>query len=81
MRTTVTLDDDLFSRLQAEVRASGRSFRAVLNQVLREGFQASQNRQLRPPPALPVFDLGLRAGLSYDSIEALLEAGEGPLHG
>lgn len=82
MRTTLTLDDDVAVRLKAEVRRSGKPFRAVVNEHLR---LALSSRRTGPPP-LPPFkvetrDLGaLRPGLSLDNIGDLLEIAEGPLH-
>ncbi|MDQ6932494.1 MAG: TraY domain-containing protein [Candidatus Eremiobacteraeota bacterium] len=77
MRTTLTLDEDVAAKLEAEARRSGRSFRMVVNETLRLGL-------LRPPrsPSVPPFKvrpkrLGLRAGLSYDNIEELLDLAEG----
>ena len=35
MRTTLTLDDDLFMALDERARATGRSFKEVVNEVVR----------------------------------------------
>jgi hypothetical protein len=81
MRTTLTLDDDVASKLKAEARRAGRPFRDVVNETLRLGLV---NR--KPPPALAPFkvvarDLGeVRPGLSFDNIAELLEQVEGPFH-
>jgi hypothetical protein len=42
MRTTVTLDDDVDAMLRAEVRRTGRSFKQVVNELLRESYQPSK---------------------------------------
>ena len=45
MRTTLTLDDDLGRRLKDLARESGRSFREVVNEVVRRGLSTGE----RPP--------------------------------
>ena len=79
MRTTLTLDDDVVKLLRRELRRSGASLKAGVNHYLRLGLTASA----RPPAKRFVVHprpLGLPPGLSYDSVEDLLEALESPLH-
>jgi hypothetical protein len=77
MRTTLTLDDDIAARLQAEARRSGRPFKVVVNEHLRSALA-----QRRAVKALPPFRVeprnmgGPLPGLSYDNVGALLEAVE-----
>jgi Ribbon-helix-helix protein, copG family. len=72
MRTTLTLDDDLFMALNERARATGRSFKEVVNEVVRKGLAPSEPRSAVDPP---VVDLGgLR--LSADQAEALGEDAE-----
>ena len=40
MRTTLTLDDDLAADLNRTARLSGRSFKEVVNAVIRQGLSA-----------------------------------------
>jgi hypothetical protein len=79
-RTTVTLEDDVLERVRDESRRRGKSFRETLNELLRTALVApnlaAQRRHFKIKPS-PV---GLRPGLSYDNIEALIEYGEGPYH-
>jgi len=42
MRTTVTLDDDLTVRLERLCQEQGRSFKAVINEVIRAGLDSLQ---------------------------------------
>ena len=80
MRTTLTLDDDVQAKLAQEARRSGKPFKEVVNHYLRVGLNA---RLLAKPPRKFVVrarPMGLREGLSYDSIASLLEQVEGPLH-
>jgi hypothetical protein len=42
VRTTVTLDDDIAIRLERLSQEQGRSFKAVINEVLRMGLDSLQ---------------------------------------
>ena len=53
MRTTITLDDDVFEAAQALVRASGKSLGQVLSQLARRGLRAQDDYATRT--GLPVF--------------------------
>jgi hypothetical protein len=79
MRTTLTLDDDVAARLQAEARRSGRPFKTVVNEYLRAAL--AQRRVLKASPPFQVDPRnigGPQQGLSYDNIGALLDEVEGP---
>jgi hypothetical protein len=81
VRTTLTLDDDVARRLEAEKRRSGKPFRDVVNECLRRGLASRGGREKAPPFVVQARDLGsLRPGITLDSIGDLLEAVEGPLH-
>jgi hypothetical protein len=41
MRTTVTLDDDVFEAAQAQAQASGKKLGKVISQLARRGLRAS----------------------------------------
>lgn len=81
MRTTLTLDEDIAERLQAESQRTGRSFKEVVNEHLRTSLARSRASkpmgQFRVEPA----DLGgpATAG-SYDDIASVLEESEGIEH-
>ena len=79
MRTTLTLDDDVAAKIRSDARKSGKSFKQVVNEALREAFIARARKELTPfkVKARP---LGLRPGLNYDCISKLLEEAEGPDH-
>jgi hypothetical protein len=82
IRTTVTLDEDVLNRVKDESKATGRSFRETLNELLRSALAAKA--ELRPrkrefridsvPMDMP------RPGINYDCTEALLEYLDGPGH-
>ena len=79
MRTTLSLDDDVARLLDQESRQSGASFKQVVNHFLRLGLMAAK-RPTRKPFVVAPRKLGLPPGLSYDNVEQLLDALEGPAH-
>jgi hypothetical protein len=82
MRTTLTLDDDVATRLQAEARRTGRPFKTVVNERLRMAFtQSAAVHELKPFKVEARSMGGPLTGVSYDNIGALLEELEGALHG
>ncbi len=80
MRTTLTLEEDVAAKLKKEVRRSGKPFKAVVNEAIREGLEARSRQKKLPPFKVKARNLGLRPGLSYDCIGELLEIAEGPFH-
>jgi hypothetical protein len=80
VRTTLTLDDDVATKVRREMARSGRSLKETINSLLR----LSLNRRPAPRPQarfkVAARSLGLRAGLSLDNLGDLLEQVEGPLH-
>jgi plasmid stability protein len=81
MRTTLTLDDDVAAKLKAAARRSGRSFREIVNDVLRRGLATRQEPAPRDPFRVQTRDFGaLRPGLSLDRIADLIEHTDGPHH-
>ncbi len=80
MRTTLTLNEDVSAKLEIEVRRSGRSFKDVVNDLLRIALRARREPERRRPFRVESRELGLRPGLGYDSAGDLLEQVEGPLH-
>jgi hypothetical protein len=80
VRTTLSLDDDVASLLNKEVRHSGTSFKEAVNHYLRLGLMAAKRQQPVRSFKVKARPLGLAPGLSYDNIGELLEAIEGPAH-
>lgn len=81
MRTTLTLDDDVAARLQAEARRTGRPFKTVVNERLRMALaQSATVQKKRPFKVEPRAMGGPPAGFSYDNVGALLEEIEGARH-
>ena len=75
----MTLDDDVSAKLKHEMRKTGQSFKATVNEFLRLGLNA--RRGLKPAPAFVVRakPMGPPPGLTYDSVEELLDHLDGPL--
>ncbi len=53
MRTTVTLDNDVFEAARAQAQASGKTLSKVLSQLARRGLRASP--QAARKSGLPIF--------------------------
>jgi uncharacterized protein (UPF0262 family) len=81
MRTTLTLDDDVANRLQAECRRTGQPFRRVVNEYLRIAMAQRKATQASAPFRVNAVDMGgPQPGRSYDDVGALLEEVEGVDH-
>lgn len=80
MRTTLTLDDDVAARLEAEARRTGASLKQVVNEYLRLGFSLRRELRRQEPFVVKPRKLRLRPGLDYQNIGDLLEQLEGPQH-
>lgn len=78
-RTTLTLEDDVVSRLRESARQTGRPFKAVVNDAIRAGLDSSTDRK-RGPFRIRSRPMGLRAGIELDDIAGLLDRIEGPEH-
>jgi hypothetical protein len=81
MRTTLTLDDDIAARLQAEAQRTGRAFKEIVNEHLRASLARSRAVKSIELFRVTAADLGgpVTAG-SYDNIAALLEDSESTEH-
>ena len=78
MRTTLTLDDDVAARLQAEARRSGQPFKTVVNEHLRASLAQRKVQKTVPRFCVQPHDLGgANPGLSYDDVGAMLDVVEG----
>jgi hypothetical protein len=81
MRTTLTLDDDVATKLRAEARRGGRPFRDVVNETLRRGLASRRPAASRQTFKIAPRDLGnLRPGLSLDNVAEVIDQMEGSLH-
>jgi predicted transcriptional regulator len=76
MGRTITLDDDVAEKLEAEAERSQRPATDVANEALRKALvnpNEHRNRFVVRP-----FDLGVRAGVNFDCAWKLLDEVEGP---
>ena len=81
MRTTVTIDDDVAIKLQAEMRRQKSSnFKETLNDVLRRGLLVRRELAGTKPFKVRSRGMGKKHGLNYDNIGELLENLEGAEH-
>lgn len=73
MRTTLTLDEDVAARLKHEIRRTGKTTRAVINEALKRGL-GMQDRQ--PPAArfrVTPRAFGFKPGLDLDRLNHLAD--------
>lgn len=80
MRTTLTLEDDVASRLRIEMRRSGKSMKELVNEYLRMALNAKRGAPEAKPFRVRASSMGTIPGLNYDNIGELLEQLEGPAH-
>jgi hypothetical protein len=81
MRTTLTLDEDVAVRLQAESRRTGLPFKIVVNEYLRAALAQRKASQAAAPFRVKPVDMGgPLPGRSFDDIGALLDEVEGADH-
>lgn len=75
MRTTVTLEADVEALIRRVMKRRGLSFKAALNQAIRDGLANPQPRESRPY-VLKTFRMGYRPEAALDralSLAAALE--------
>ncbi len=81
MRTTLTLDEDVATRLLELQKRLDVSFKDIVNQTLRQGLEQQVSRRKNAPVfKVKARRMGVRPGLNYDNIGELLEQLEGPAH-
>jgi hypothetical protein len=80
VRTTVTLDDDVVSRVKSESRSRGEPFRDTLNDLLRIALLSLDSAPHRRKLSIKPTHMGYRPGLNHDDIASLIEYGEGEQH-
>jgi hypothetical protein len=74
---TLTVDDDIAISLKKEARATGEPFKQVVNRYLRRGMTASKQPPPKPFKVKP-WNLQPPPGLSFDNVQELLDALDGP---
>ncbi len=79
MRTTLTLDDDVATRVEREMKRSGEGMKAVINRALRLGLGMTDKPVEPAPFAVQPHGFGFRPGTDLDRLNQLadeLEADE-----
>jgi hypothetical protein len=79
-RTTLTLDDDIRAKLEAEMRKSGKSFKETVNETLRCGLLSQRRARAAKPYKVQARDMGLKPGYNLDKTWELIEEIEGPYY-
>jgi hypothetical protein len=77
-RTTLTLDDDVRAKIEAEMRKSGKSFKETVNETLRLGLFSRHKVGASRPVKIKARDMGLKPGYNLDKTWDLIEEIEGP---
>jgi hypothetical protein len=81
MRTTVTIDDDVATKLEAEMRRQrSTNFKQILNDVLRRGLLVKRELASSKPFRVRARRMGKMQGLNYDNVGELVEYLEGAEH-
>jgi hypothetical protein len=75
-RTTLTLEDDVAAKIDAEARRSGKPVKTVVNEALRAGLE-ERARLPRLPFRVRPHALELRPDADIDDVEGLLDRLEG----
>jgi predicted CopG family antitoxin len=78
VRTTLTLDDDVYRKLESETRRTGRSFKEVVNEHLRKSLVVGKQERRRSPFRVNARPMGVRPGIDLSNIEQLLDELDGP---
>lgn len=73
MRTTLTLDPDVAERLAGEMRRTGKSLKALVNDALRLGLGLAGKRPRPPRFEVEPHAFGLRAGVDPDRLNQLVD--------
>ena len=73
MRTTLTLDPEVARRIRSEVRRSGKSFKAVVNDAIKAGLGLRSPQGPAPRFVVTPHHFGVRAGIDLDRINQLVD--------
>jgi hypothetical protein len=73
MRTTLTLDRDVADRIKQEVRRTGRSFKATVNEALRLGLGVGGHRRKAARFVVEPHAFGFRPGVDVDRLNQLVD--------
>jgi len=78
MRTTLTIEDDVaFGLKRIQQLEPDKSFKVLVNEVLRKGLQSPRSPKMKVPFKVKSRPMGLRKDLNFDNIEEVLDILEG----
>lgn len=80
VRTTLTLDDDVDTRLRKTARDTGLPFKEVANRALRRGLLSLEGNASCEPFVVEARPMKARPGFDFDDVAGLLEQVEGADH-
>ena len=73
VRTTLTLDPDVAEGLRQEIRRTGKTFKAAVNDALRAGLGGAGRRPKTKRFVVEPFDAGLRPGIDPTRLNQLAD--------
>ncbi|MYB15090.1 MAG: DUF2191 domain-containing protein [Rhodospirillaceae bacterium] len=73
MRTALTIDPDVEELLRREIRRTGRSMKAVVNDALRAGLGVEGEPRRAPRYAVEAHAFGFRPGVDVDRLNRLVD--------
>jgi hypothetical protein len=73
VRTTLTLDPDVAERLRSEIRRTGKTLKAALNDALRLGLGLSGKPRAVPPFKVEPHAFGFKPGIDLDRLNQLVD--------
>jgi len=73
MRTTLTLEDDVATKLRDEMSRTGATLKQVVNDNLRRGFASPSEDELATPFVVKARPMGQRPGIDLDDTSGLID--------
>ena len=73
MRTTLTLDRDVAERLRSEIRRTGKSLKAAVNEALRLGLGLAGKPQRAPRFDVQPHAFGFKPGVDLDRLNQVAD--------
>jgi len=77
MRTTLTLSDDIDVRLRKIAHEQNRSYKEVVNEVLRRGLDRLETAEPQPDYQVRTRNYGFQPGIDRDKLNQLYDELEG----
>ena len=73
MRTTLTLEDSLTTKLRALARKRNLSFKQIVNEAIRSGLEVMVQPKKTKPFRIKPLSMGVMPGIDYDKINQYLD--------